>query len=97
MPFQSCWKPGCSNNCASGHGSFGYLSGFKSEFGTTEIIRCIIIWVDLEGIMLSEISQRKTNTVLSYLYVDSKKQNEQTKQNENRLIDTDNKLVPARG
>ena len=53
--------------------------------------------MDLEGIMLSEISQRKTNTVLSYLYVDSKKQNEQTKQNENRLIDIDNKLVPARG
>ena len=54
--------------------------------------------MDLEGIMLSEISQRKTNTVWSHLYVESKKkQNEQAKQNENRLIDADNKLVPARG
>ena len=54
--------------------------------------------MELEGSMLSEISQRKTNTVWSHLYVESKKkQNEQAKQNENRLIDADNKLVPARG
>ena len=30
---------------------------------------------DLEGIMLSEISQRKTNTVWYHLYVKSKKYN----------------------
>ena len=30
-------------------------------------------WVDIEGIMLSAISQRKTNTVWFYLYVKSKK------------------------
>ena len=30
------------------------------------------------------------------LYVKSKKQNEQTKQNRNRLMDTENKLVVAR-
>ena len=29
--------------------------------------------MDLEGITLSEISQRKTNTVRYHLYVDSKK------------------------
>ena len=29
--------------------------------------------MDLEGIMLSEISQRKTNTILSQLYTESKK------------------------
>ena len=28
------------------------------------------IWMDLESIMLNEISQRKTNTVLSHLYVE---------------------------
>ena len=32
-------------------------------------------WMDLEGIMLSEISQRKTNTVWYHLYVESKKYN----------------------
>ena len=29
-------------------------------------------WIDLEGIMLSEISQRKTNTVCVHLYGESK-------------------------
>ena len=33
-------------------------------------------WMDLEGIMFSEISQTKTNTVLLHLYVEPKKQNE---------------------
>ena len=32
-------------------------------------------WMDLEGIMLSEITQRKTNTVCYHLYVKSKKYN----------------------
>ena len=32
-------------------------------------------WMDLESFMLSEISQRKTDTVRSHLYVKSRKQN----------------------
>ena len=32
-----------------------------------------VTWMDLEGITLSEISQRNTNTVLYHLYVGSKK------------------------
>jgi len=40
--------------------------------GTTQI--------DLEGVMVSEISHRKTNTICSHLYVESKKQmNKQNK------------------
>lgn len=30
-------------------------------------------WVNLEGIMLREINQRKTDIVFSHLYVESKK------------------------
>ena len=30
-------------------------------------------WMDLEGIMLNEISQRKTNTILFQSYIESKK------------------------
>ena len=30
-------------------------------------------WMDLEGIMLNEISQRKTNTILFQLYIESEK------------------------
>ena len=42
-----------------------------------KILPFAITWMDLEGIMLSEISQRKTNTKLFNLYVESKKQNKQ--------------------
>ena len=38
-----------------------------------EILPFAATWMDLEGIMLIEISQRKTNTVYIYLYVESKK------------------------
>ena len=31
--------------------------------------------MDLEGIMLSEVNQRKTNTICFHLYVESKKLN----------------------
>lgn len=44
-------------------------------------------WVGLEGIMLSEISLRKTNIVLSYLNVKSKK---------TKFEETEGKLVVAR-
>ena len=53
--------------------------------------------MDLDGIMLSEISQRKISTIRFHLYVESKKQSKQTKQSRNRLIDTENKLVSTRG
>ena len=45
--------------------------------------------------MLSKISQRKTNTVWFHLYVETKKQNKQ--QNWNRLTDTENKCMVAKG
>ena len=35
-----------------------------------EILPGVTTWMDLEGIMLSEISQRKTNTVCSHLYIE---------------------------
>ena len=39
----------------------------------------VIAWMDLAGIVLSEISQRKTNTVWLQLCVEYKKQNKWTK------------------
>ena len=44
--------------------------------------------------MLNEISQVKTNTVWLHLYVEPKTQ---SKQNRNRLIDTEEKTVAAKG
>ena len=37
----------------------------------SEILPFLTIWIDLEN-KLSEVSQRKTNTVCYYLYVESK-------------------------
>ena len=65
-----------------------YYSAIKKEiliFATT--------WIDLEGIVLSETSQRKTNTIWFHLYAESKTE---TKQKPTKLTDTENGLVVAR-
>ena len=38
-----------------------------------EMLPIAATWIDLENIMLNEISQRKTNTICYYLYVESRK------------------------
>ena len=55
--------------------------------------------MDLDGIMLGEITQRKTNTLLFHLYVKSKKPKQANKYNkiETDFIDTENQLVVSRG
>ena len=68
-----------------------YYSAIKKE-----IVPFVTIWMDLEYVMLSGISQTKTNMAWSHLYVDSKKPNKQTKWNENRLTGTKNKQMFAR-
>ena len=52
------------------------------------------IWIDLEIILLSEVSQGKT-----YLYVESKKKwyKEGYLQNRNRLTNIENKLMAIKG
>ena len=44
-----------------------YYSAFKEK----EILSCATMWMNLKDNMLSEISQRKTNTSWYYLYVES--------------------------
>ena len=39
-------------------------------------------WMDIEGIMLSEIRQRKTNTISFHLYLESKEQYKLTNKTE---------------
>ena len=53
--------------------------------------------MDLEGIMLSEISQRKLNTVWYHLYVEVKKIRLTGEYNKERLTDAGNKLVITNG
>ena len=45
-----------------------YYSAIKKN----TILTFVTTWMDMEGIMLSEVRQRKTNTVCFYLYVESK-------------------------
>ena len=56
-----------------------------------EILPFVTTWMDLEGIMFSEISQRNTNAVCSHLNVESKQKQK------NKLIDTEKRLMVARG
>ena len=50
-----------------------------------EVLPFATTWMDLEGIMLSELSQIKTNTTWLHFYVEFKLQN--------KLINTENKLL----
>ena len=44
-----------------------------------EILPLAATWVELEGTVLSEIRQRKINTIGSHLYVESEKKKEKPK------------------
>ena len=54
-----------------------------------KILMFATTWMDLEGIMLGEISQRKTNTAWYHLYADSKYKV--------KLIETVEKWLPGTG
>ena len=54
--------------------------------------------MDLEMIILSEVSQTKTNIIWYHLYVESKKNDtNELIQNRNRPTDVENKLMVAEG
>ena len=56
-------------------------------------------WIDLEIVIVSEVSQRKKNIVWHSLYVESKKKWYKWTylQKRNRLTDLENELMVARG
>ena len=58
----------------------------------------LAMWMNLENIALSEISQIKTNTIWYHLYVESKKEYKwMYTQNRNTVTDTENNLVVTKG
>ena len=52
-----------------------YTVEYYSAIKKNEILPFATMWMELEGIMLSEISQRKTNTIGLHPYEDFKRQN----------------------
>ena len=52
--------------------------------------------MDLDDIVLSKLSQRKTNTVLFYLYVESKNKQMNKHNKTETVIDTENKPMVVR-
>ena len=70
-----------------------YYSTIKKE-----ILPFTSTWMDLEDVLLSEISQTEKHKYrMISLICGIWKQNKQTKQKGNRFIDAENKLVVARG
>ena len=56
-----------------------YAMEYYSAIKKNEILPFATTWMELEGIMLSEISQTKTNTVRFHRYTESKNKAKQSK------------------
>ena len=56
-----------------------YTMEYYSAIKNNEILPFVTTWIDLEGIMLSEVSQiEKDKSCITHLYVESKNQNKWT-------------------
>ena len=71
-----------------------YTVKYYPAIKRNEILPFVTMWIDLEGIILSEIHQRERQIHdFTYRWNLTK---EQTEQNRNRLIDTGGKLLVTR-
>ena len=70
-----------------------YYSAIKEN----EILPFATAWMDLGGIMLSEVSQSEKDNIAYYLTYMQDLQNKINQQNRNRLRDAENKLRVAKG
>ena len=79
--MKSCFQLKCPSMEEQVKKLWNIIHSLKKQ-NKTEILPFVTTRMELEGIMLSEKSQRKTNNVWSHLYMESKKQNK-TKTNSN--------------
>ena len=75
-----------------------YTTEYYSAIKKNEIMSFAATWMDLETIILREVSQRKTDTIWYHLYVESKMWHKWTYlRNRNRLTEIENRLVGGEG
>ena len=76
-----------------------YIMEYYSPMKKNKIRPFAATWMDLESVILNEVSQRRRNVLWLSLYVKSKKKWYKWTylQNRNRLSDLENKLVVSRG
>ena len=72
-----------------------YTMEYYSAIKKDKVLPFATTWMDLEGIMLSKISQRKKNTIWFHLYMESEKLINEQKSTD-RPISTENKVMVAR-
>ena len=65
-----------------------WTDGTSFSHEKKKILSLATIWMGFEGIMLSEISQTKTNVVHSHVYMEAKK---------TELLETESRLVVSSG
>ena len=59
---------------------------YYSAIKKSEIMPFVATWMDLESAIVSEVTQRRRNTILYPLHVDSKKKLQLTKQKETHRL-----------
>ena len=75
-----------------------YTMEYYSAIKEKEIMPFAATWMDLEIVILNEISQSKTNIIWYHVYVESEKGYKWTYlQNRNRVADVENKLMVTGG
>ena len=63
-----------------------YTMEYHSAIKKNEILPFATTWMDLEGIMLSEISQRKTTIIWLHSYEEFKRQKDEHKGRKTKII-----------
>ena len=67
------WKqPKCPSTEERIKQMYIYRMEYYSAIKKNEIMPSATTWIDLEVVILREVSQRKTNTICHHLYVESK-------------------------
>ena len=74
---------------------YNYAMEYYSDVKKNEILPFAMMWMELESIMLSKISQRKTNTIGFHSYVEFKKQNKSAKEKRERERERDNQEIDS--